>query len=100
VLLPGGISWNPPPQYPFKDGFADYITMQGAPLTDKNIDEMARCLRPGGLIELWIDSSFKSQIEKLSKKLNSTPDYNSFDEFRGRAGYPKVRIVSNIRAKY
>lgn len=96
VLLPGGIDWNPPPQYPFKNGFADYITMQGAPLTDMNIAEMARCLRPGGLIELWIDPSFNSQIEKLCQKLNSTSDYNSFDQFRGMAGASKVRIVSNI----
>jgi hypothetical protein len=98
VLLTGGLYWNPPPQYPFKERFADRITMQGTPLTDKNINEMTRCLRPGGLIELWIDSSFKPQIETLCWRLNSTPDYNSFDEFRGRAGYPKVKIVSNIRA--
>ena len=97
ILLPGGTSWNPPPQYPFREGFADYITMQGVPLTDMNVNEMARCLRPGGLIELWIDPNFRSQIDNLARKLNTAPDYDSFDQFRGRAGYGKVRIVSNLR---
>jgi SAM-dependent methyltransferase len=90
-------SWMTDPSYPFADGFADYITMQNAPLTAKNIDEIARCLRPGGVVELWVDTAFKKDIQLLAKKLNSIADYEVDDEFNGSTGSIKIRIVSAIK---
>lgn len=90
-------NWFTNPSYPFADGFADYITMQNAPLTPKNVDEIARCLRPGGKVELWIDSQFQEEIELLAKKLNSEPEYDIEDEFQGSTGSAKVRIISGIK---
>lgn len=86
--------WETNPSYPFEDGFADYVTMQGAPLTDKGISEMARVLRHGGEIALWIDTrQFESQINKLAMRLNSMAVLDPRDEFNGAAGFPKMRII-------
>ncbi|QBR83607.1 hypothetical protein E3983_04090 [Legionella israelensis] len=89
-------SWFTNPSYPFSDGFADYITMQNAPLTSKNIDEIARCLRPGGVVELWISEDWKKEIERLARKLHSEPEFGIEDEFKGSTGSIKVRIRSQI----
>jgi hypothetical protein len=90
-------SWGSDPSYPFADGFADYITMQNAPLTPKNVEEIARCLRPGGKVDLWVSLSFEEEIALLAKKLNSTPDYKVADEFKGSTGSPKTQIISGIK---
>ncbi|BAZ08974.1 hypothetical protein NIES4071_07800 [Calothrix sp. NIES-4071] len=81
--------------YPFADNFADYITMQGAPLTPHNLDEIVRMLRKGGKVGLWIDQNFfQKQIDDLASKLDSKPKkVNKYeDEFGGRAGYTKILI--------
>ena len=41
--------------YPFADSFANYITMQGSPLTPNNVNEIERMLKYGGEVGLWID---------------------------------------------
>ncbi|HEX2687315.1 MAG TPA: hypothetical protein VHN14_11895 [Kofleriaceae bacterium] len=88
--------WSTNPTYPFVDGFADYITMQGAPLTSTNVSEMARTLRSGGTIALWIDvDGFQGAINQLASALNTTPIFNAYDEFQGQAGWPKTLIVDN-----
>ncbi|MGL5742024.1 MAG: hypothetical protein ACRCXC_05485 [Legionella sp.] len=89
-------SWFTNQSYPFKDGFADYITMQNAPLTSKNIEEISRCLRPGGIVELWIDEQFEEKITLLATRLNSKPEYDTEDPFHGSTGSKKVRICSGI----
>lgn len=89
--------WGSHTTYPFADQFADYITMQNAPLTPKNIEEITRCLRPGGIVDLWIDDCSKDGIELLAKNLNSKAEYKCADEFNGSTGSNKVRIVSGIK---
>lgn len=88
------VDWSQP--YPFADGFADYITMQGAPLTTHNINEIARMLRKGGKVGLWIDRDrYQEKIEDLASiKLNSDfEEVNKYeDEFGGKAGNPKILI--------
>jgi hypothetical protein len=92
--------WFTDPGYPFADGFADYITMQNAPLTAKNVAEIARCLRPGGIVELWIyHESFTDNIRALAEKLESKVEYDITDEFEGSTGSPKIRIISGIKPK-
>ncbi len=81
--------------YPFADGFADYITMQGAPLNQHNLDEIVRMLRKGGKVGLWIDQNFfQKQIDDLASKLNSkAKKVNKYeDEFGEKAGYTKILI--------
>lgn len=89
--------WFKNPSYPFADHFADYITMQNAPLTDQNVTEIARCLRPGGKVELWINSSFKANIDKLATLLHSKVEDKVADEFNGSTGSPKFRIISGVK---
>jgi hypothetical protein len=72
--------WSTNPSYPFVDGVANYITMQGAPLTDKNVTEISRMLVKGGKVGLWIDKDmFKANINKLAVLLGTTPKYSSDD---------------------
>lgn len=91
-------SWSGDPDYLFADGFADYITMQNAPLTEKNVTEIARCLRPGGLVELWIDDSFLPEMKRLASLLKSEIELDSVDQFKGTTGSQKFRIVSGIKS--
>jgi hypothetical protein len=86
-------SWSQ--AYPFKDGFADYITMQNAPLFDHNVDEIARVInKSSGEIALWIDvAAFRDNIIKLADRLNARVIWNDTDEFHGAAGSPKTTIV-------
>ena len=89
-------SWSTNPGYPFKDDFADYITIMNAPLTNKGVEEMARVVRPDGKIGLWIDQErFKEQISNLATKLDTTPIYNARDDFHGKAGFTKILIIAN-----
>jgi hypothetical protein len=94
--------WGTSPPYPFADGTANYITMQGAPLTNYYVGEMARVIAPKGQIGLWIDNNaYRSQIQTLADALNSTPVLSTapgsscFDEFPGMAGHPKTCIANN-----
>ena len=93
-------AWTTDPSFPFEDSFADYITMQGTPFTDKTVYEIARCLRYGGEVGLWIDADeYDDRIRKLAGMLYSTPEFNADDEFKGQAGFGKVRIVANNKNK-
>ena len=89
-------SWSDEQDYPFADNFADYITMQNAPLTPKNVKEIARCLRPGGVVELWIDDSFLPEMLQLATLLQSKIEFDSVDQFNGTTGSPKFRIASGL----
>jgi hypothetical protein len=63
--------WDTDPEYPFTDSFANRITAIGVPLTAKNVKEIARVIRNGGKVDLWIDQKYKSQAELLAQNLNS-----------------------------
>lgn len=58
--------------YPFADGFASFIMMQGAPLTDVNISEIRRILKSGGVARLdlveW--GNYRAQVDKLRRAMN------------------------------
>ncbi|MDZ8224746.1 hypothetical protein [Nostoc sp. ChiVER01] len=82
--------------YPFADGFADYITMQGAPLTEHNANEIARMLRKGGKVGLWIDNDYyQNRIKDLASKLKSKPkEVNKYeDEFGGKSGGYNIKVL-------
>ncbi|NJR59417.1 MAG: hypothetical protein HC769_11530 [Cyanobacteria bacterium CRU_2_1] len=88
--------------YPFADDFADYITMQGAPLTPHNVNEIVRMLRKGGKVGLWIDQEFfQKQIKDLASKLNFRSEFKEVnkyeDEFGGKAGNSKILIERTDR---
>lgn len=86
-------SWNLVTSYPFSDRFADYITLQGGPLTSVNVSQISRCVRPGGEIGLWIDKkTYREDMIKLASKVGSYVEWTAWDEFSEKAGYPKVRI--------
>lgn len=93
-------SWATSPGYPVADRSVNYITMQGAPLTSKNVSEMARTLRSDGRIDLWVDLdldsegvSVKQRIRDLAARLGKTVDWSCVDEFKGTAGNPKTCIA-------
>lgn len=86
--------WTSSPPYPVTNGFADYITMQGAPLTSWNVSEMTRALRKGGSIALWIDDNrYSSAINQLKSNLKGSVIYDAYDEFGGEANWSKTLIV-------
>lgn len=91
-------SWANNPSFPFEDNFSDLITMQGAPLTDNNVKEIARCLRAGGEVGLWIDEeAFRDQIQRLACQLGASVVYDCDDEFGGNAGFDKILISCRQR---
>ena len=73
--------WDNNPSFPFAGHFADYMTMQGAPLTPKNISEFARCIRPGGEIGLWVADTFNKDIQTLADHLDTYVEWESWSEF-------------------
>jgi hypothetical protein len=97
-------SWLTSPPYPFASGTANYITMQGAPLTDYYVSEMARVIAPKGTIGLWIDDvRYQKQIDDLAATLHSRPVSSTepgstcFDEFLGKTGFPTKICIANNR---
>ena len=87
-------NWVDP--YPIADDFADYIVMQGAPLTDHNVDEIVRLLKRGGKVGLWINVDlFKDNIIDLATRLKAGVFFHAKDEFSGQAGFSKVLIVDH-----
>lgn len=81
-------------EFPFGEKFANYVTLQSAPLTDHNVLEISRILAPGGEIALWIDvDRFWDNIERLAGLVNGYALYNAADEFSGSVSYPKTKIV-------
>lgn len=97
VYLKGGPRWLPPPSYPFKDKFADYIAMQNADLTDKNVWEITRLIRDGGTVELWVDEKYEPQIKQLADNLKAVICRNSKDQFNGKAGNKKVQMIQGSK---
>lgn len=77
--------WDTNPGYPFDNDFADQIAMIGAPLTDKNVKEMARVIRHGGTIDLWIDyEKYQDEATRLARQVNSVvEDVKEISRFRG-----------------
>jgi hypothetical protein len=87
-------AWASNPPLPFANEFADYITLQNAPLVAFYVPELARIVRRGGSIGLWIDrEAFQPQIDALARLLNATPNYSPDDEFNGKGGYPKILLT-------
>lgn len=69
-------NWATNPTLPLGDHFADYITMQNAPLTATNIAEIARVIRPGGTVELWVDHDlYHEAVQQLAWRLGSRVEY-------------------------
>lgn len=69
--------WSTPPPYPFADGTVNYVTMQGAPLEESALPELARILAPGGKVGLWIDMPYhKKNVDHLAQLLQSDWQYS------------------------
>jgi hypothetical protein len=65
-------AWNTNPPYPFVDGFADRVAIIGSPLTDTNVREIARVVRDGGEIDLWVDyEPYRVAAQQLASLVNS-----------------------------
>jgi len=91
VQLP---SFDTNPPYPFVDKIANYITMQNAPLTDTNVAEITRLIRPGGRVDLWIDQErFRAQLSQLAANLKCTPVMGD-----DTLGWTKASLVNNNSA--
>lgn len=96
------IEWIKDPPIPLADGTVNYITMQGAPLTEKNLSEIERVLAPGGRVGLWIalevpvtpdGKTNQEQAERLASLLESKVQYNCTDEFGGEYSFAKICII-------
>ncbi len=91
------------PRYPLGDGFADYVTMQSAPLYEEYVTEIARIVRLGGSVGLWIaQEQFQDQINELARIFNCTPlpctaqnGNLEMDEFKGNYALPKLILTKN-----
>ena len=96
-------NWNTQPAFPLANGFADYITMQSAPLYPFYVNEINRVLRKGGMVGLWIDEdTFQPQINQLAGLFNCTPlpctaanGNLGMDEFHGNYVFPKLLLTKN-----
>jgi len=86
--------WETSPPFPVGDGFVNRISMMGTPLAEYEVDEIARILRPGGVVGLWINADeYKNQITRLGHLLNSTPIYmTDAGEFKGQNSQNKTVI--------
>ncbi|NJM32506.1 MAG: exo-alpha-sialidase [Limnobacter sp.] len=99
------------PPYPFVDGIADLITMQGAPLNSVNVSEITRLIRPGGKVALWVSvtgtcpgpngtEDLSTNFNQLLTNLKCTPTYAPgtdsacTDEFKG-IWDNKICLVNN-----
>ena len=106
-------AWATSPSYPFQDRTLNYATMQGAPLTEKNVQEIARLMVPGGRVGLWIslDQNTLQRAQELATSLNSTVQFSCagpdrapsgwqctaacVDEFNGKYPFTKICIANN-----
>lgn len=80
---------------PLSGEFADYITLQKLPLTEALICEIARCLRPGGEVGLWLDQNQDQSLEyvrKLSELLGGEIEWNAADEFEDESRFKKIKL--------
>ncbi|MDN3358535.1 hypothetical protein, partial [Actinomadura sp. DC4] len=77
-LLP----WDTNPGLPFDNEFADAISVIDMPLTERNIEEIARVIRDGGTIDLWVEDKSASAVAELASRVGSTvqtpPDLPEF----------------------
>lgn len=94
--------WGTNPPYPFANGTVDYLTLQGAPLTNKGVEEFARVIKKGGSVGLWVDpkSPVEGQpmlvnINRLARLLNTTVSDDCADEFVGKAGNSKLCMTDH-----
>lgn len=69
------VDWKKP--LPVAAHTADEISMQGAPFYKQNMDEIARMIRPGGYITLWVDEmpSQGATFAALAKAVGGTVVY-------------------------
>ncbi|EGG23494.1 hypothetical protein DFA_05627 [Cavenderia fasciculata] len=67
-------SWTSP--IPLKDGSVNYITMQGAALTDFIVTEISRLIAPAGKVGLWISPTYLPKVQTLATNLNTTIKYS------------------------
>lgn len=97
-------AWDTNPEYPFVDGFADAIAMIGAPLTPTNVREMARVIRDGGHIDLWVSyDDYHDEVRELARLLSSDVEepgeisafeHNGKPENLGGTWFVRRRIVA------
>lgn len=77
--------WEQNPSYPFADDTVDGIMMEGAPLTDHNVDEISRVIKPGGWALLNIGDNYEPQVNELAERMGAevveTPMANGISEF-------------------
>ena len=64
--------WEKSPPYPFADRTANYITMQGAPLTNYYVGEMARVIAPGRSDRALDRRTLSAADRATGKELQST----------------------------
>jgi hypothetical protein len=92
------MAWEAHPSYPFADGFADRVSMMCAPLTDKNVTEMARVLAPHGSIDLWVDPVFAANADMLAALVKGVVMHPGQDDALScqiQACYKHVRILAH-----
>jgi len=91
--------WAGNPGYPFVENFADRMVMIGCPMTEKNISEFARVIKPRGTIDLWVIDYVPGGVERLAKMLNSTITFpEETDRFKGNGQPPEWMQRRQIRA--
>jgi endo-beta-N-acetylglucosaminidase D len=64
-------AWDTNPGLPFSDGFADAISMIDMDLTNRNVEEIARVIRDGGTIDLWLQEKYLPAIKDLASRVGS-----------------------------
>ncbi|MTI43680.1 hypothetical protein JM93_01561 [Roseibium hamelinense] len=91
-------AWHTDPPFPFKKKTVDRYTMQGAPLTRHNVNEITRTLAENGTVELWLDhGEFDKELKELASNLDAKiewsddPNTSVVDEFDG--GFPTPKVV-------
>lgn len=92
--------WHSDPAYPFATGFADHVSMMGAPLTDKNVTEIARVLSDTGCVDLWVDNAYSGRIERLAALVSGRIAYPPEEAaFLGNGGvHRRVRVIAGQAA--
>jgi len=66
----GPMSCNPLATYPFANDTVDYVTIQNAPLSNTAVSEIARILKPGGEVGLWLDTTEPSVVAQITALAN------------------------------
>lgn len=76
---------------PIADHTADEVSMQGAPFYKTNMEEIARVIRPGGYITLWVDEmpGQGSTFAELAKRVGGEVVYPD----PGHPKYVKAKLA-------